>query len=93
MNENLNYSWCATISALLLFVAGIYKLKKSNLSYTRLIPFRVSRVTSEHCPSPEFAPGRTFQDYSGGKSLAICGRFDRLGIWTSYGIPSYTDED
>jgi len=31
-----------------------------------------------------FAPGLTLQVCSGGESLATCGRFDRLGIWTPY---------
>jgi len=57
------------------------KKSKSNLHYTRLNT--LSRVTSERCPFRGFAPGPTHQvDCSGGESLATCGRFDRLGIWT-----------
>jgi len=55
---------------------------KSYLNYTRLIPFRVSRVSGAHFRG--FAPRSTHQGCSGGESLATCGRFDRLGIWTPY---------
>jgi len=53
------------------FAQVFTKSKKSNLHYTRLIPFRVSRVGGAHLRS--FAR-------NGGESLATCGRFDRLGI-------------
>jgi len=55
---------------------------KSNLHYTRLIPFRMSRVSGAHLRG--FAPGPTHQGCSGGESLATCGRFDRLGNWNPY---------
>jgi len=55
---------------------------KSNLDYTRLILFWVSRVSGAHLRG--FAPGLTHQGCNGGKSLATCRRFDRLGIWTPY---------
>jgi len=42
----------------------------------------VSRVTGTLLRG--FAPRPTHQGCSGGESLAKCGRFDRLGIWTSY---------
>jgi len=60
------------------------KSRKSNLHYTRLIPFRVSRVSGAHLRG--FAPqqGPYNQGCNGGESLATYGRFDRLGIWTSY---------
>jgi len=51
---------------------------KSNLYYTRLIPFRVSRVSCARLRG--FAPGPTHQGRSGNESLATRGRFDRLGI-------------
>jgi len=35
------------------------------------------------CTSTQLAPGPTLQGGSGGKSLATCGRFNRLGSWTS----------
>jgi len=44
----------------------IYQIKKSNLYYTRLIPFRVSGVSDAHLRS--FAPGPTHQ----GCSVASC---------------------
>jgi len=42
----------------------------------------VSRVSGAHHRG--FAPGLTHQGCSGGESLATCGRFGRLGIWTLY---------
>jgi len=56
--------------------------KKSNLHYTRLIPFQVSRVSGAHLRG--FVPEPTHQGCNCGESLATCGRFDRLGIWTPY---------
>jgi len=52
---------------------------KSNLCYTRLIPFRVSRVNGAHLCG--FAPGLALQ---GCEWLSTCGWFDRLRIWTPY---------
>jgi len=43
----------------------------------------VSQVSGAHLHG--FAPGSTHQGCSGGKPLAMCGRFDRLRIWTPYG--------
>jgi len=54
------------------------KNQKSNLNFTRLIPFRVSRVSSAHLRG--FPPWPTLQGCCGGESLATCGRFDLLGI-------------
>jgi len=51
---------------------------KSNLRYTRLLPFRVSQVSGAHLPG--FRQDSHFKGYSGGESLATCGIFDRLGI-------------
>jgi len=53
-------------------------LKKSNFRYTRLMPFRVSRVSGAHFR--EFTPEITLQGCSGDESLAACWRFDRLWI-------------
>jgi len=53
---------------------------KPNLRYTRLIPVRVSRVSGAQLRS--FAPRPTHQGYSGGESLATCGRFIDLGFET-----------
>jgi len=58
------------------------KIKKSKFHYTRLIPFRVSRVSGAQLRG--FAPRSTHQGCSGDESLATCGEFDRLGIWTPY---------
>jgi len=63
------------------FISQLLQIK-SNLHYTRLIAFRVSRVSGAHPCG--FAPGPTHQGCSGGESLAMCERFDRLGIWTPY---------
>jgi len=52
--------------------------KKLNLHYTRLIPFRVSRVDGIHFRS--LAPGPTIQGFCGGDSLATWRSFYRLGI-------------
>jgi len=62
----------------LILSTNLVGLIKSNLCYTCLIPFRVSRVSSAHLRG--FAPRPTHQGCSGGESLATCGRFDRLGI-------------
>jgi len=56
--------------------------QKSNFCYTRLIPYLVSRVSGAHVRG--FAPRPTHQGYNGGESLATCGRFDRLEIWTLF---------
>jgi len=61
---------------------GRIRIKKSNLYYTRLIPFWVSRVSGAHLRG--FASGPTHQGCSDGESLAMCGRFNRLGIWIPY---------
>jgi len=55
---------------------------KSNLLYTRLLPFRMSQVSGAHLRS--FAPGPTHQGCSGGKSLALGGRFYQCKRWTPY---------
>jgi len=44
------------------------KIKKSNLRYTRLIPFGVSRVSGAQLRG--FVPGLAHQGCSGGESLA-----------------------
>jgi len=49
---------------------------KSNLYYTCLISFRVSRVRGAHLRS--FASGPTLRGCSSGELLPTCGRFDRL---------------
>jgi len=51
------------------------KSKKLNIRYTRLISFRVSRVSGV---ITSFTPGSALQGYSGGELLATCERFDRL---------------
>jgi len=58
------------------------QIKKSNLRYTRLIPFRASRVSGAQLRGS--APGPTHQGSSGGESLTTSGRLDLLGIWTPY---------
>jgi len=58
-----------------LFIKHVPK-KNSNLYYTRLTPFWVSRVSGVQLRG--FAPGPTHQGCSGGESLATGGRFDRL---------------
>jgi len=42
----------------------------------------VTRVSGAHLRG--FTPGPTHQDCNDGESLATCGRFDRLGIWTPW---------
>jgi len=59
-----------------------HQIKKSNLYYTRFIPFWVSRVSGAHLRG--FAPGPILQGCSGGELLATCRRFDLLGIWTPH---------
>jgi len=46
----------------------------------------LSGVMSERCPSPQLcSKAHTIKAATArGESLATCGRFDRLGIWTSY---------
>jgi len=44
----------------------------------------MSRMSGAHLPPLGFASVPTYQSCNGGKSLAMCGRFDRLGIWTPY---------
>jgi len=44
----------------------------------------LSGVTSEWCPSPRLCARAHIQGCNGNKSLATCGRFDRLEIWTPY---------
>jgi len=56
------------------------KIKKSNIRHSRLIPFLVSRVSD---PFPRIC-ARAHKGCSGGESLAMCGRFERLEIWTPY---------
>jgi len=59
-------------------VISFDQIIKSNLHYTRLIPFRMSRVSGAHLRG--FAPGPIHQGFNSGKLLATCGRFDRLGV-------------
>jgi len=72
---------------------------KSNLYYTRLIPFRVSRESGAHLRG--FASRPTQSRLQRGESLATCERFDRLRIWipclpnqkrTSYHLCYLADE-
>jgi len=55
---------------------------KSGLHYTRLILFRMSRVSGDHLRG--FAVGSKLQGCSGSEPLATCGRFNRLWIWNPY---------
>jgi len=52
------------------------------LHYTRLIPFWVLQVNGAHLHG--FAPRTTHQGCNSSKTLAMCERFDKLGIRTPY---------
>jgi len=77
-----NFSYSHLFVALQMVCFESVYIKKSNLSYSRIIPIRMSRVRGAHLRG--FAPRPTHQGYSSGESLAKCRRSDRIGIWSPY---------